>query len=412
MKQKINWLVPFLLLPLWAGAQEIALDSILSVISRNHPMLAEYRLRATAFNAYAEGSTAWMAPMAGVGTFMTPYPGQRPDEMDKGAVMVSVEQSIPNRAKARAGQKALSAKAAAEEARALQQWNALRYEARRAVYQWSVASEQLTQLQQQEKVLLMMLDIARLRYREKQGSPAAIYQAEGKIAGIRNRITELETMQAESVAMLRSLMQLPDGTDFRPKPSIPEFDPLRLAEDSSQLSSRRSDVIESDEKIRQMRLAQDWQKLQNKPDYRLRFDHMQPLGNSTPVQFTAMAMVSIPIAPWSSRMYRAEVAGMEREIASMQQGKAATLLEARSKLTTLTIRLTGLRKQLERYESEIIPALNRNMEALMTAYSENREALTMVLEAWEELTMAHQEYLETKERYYLLITDYEKTAEL
>src|SRR4051794_22673415 len=66
-------------------SQTYSLDSMLSVINRNNPMLQEYDSKVKAMNAYTEGAKSWMAPMVGVGTFMTPYPGQKVMESrDKG----------------------------------------------------------------------------------------------------------------------------------------------------------------------------------------------------------------------------------------------------------------------------------------------------------------------------------------
>ena len=395
-----------------AAAQEMSLDSILAQIARRHPMLAEYRHRAAAMQAYADGATAWMAPMAGIGTFMTPYPGQRPEDMDKGAVMMSVEQSIPNPAKVKANRQALTSKADVEAARGLQQWNLLRSQARAAVYTWTIAGQQIEALQEQEKLLTLALDIARIRYEQRQGKLSDIYRTEGEIAELRNRIAAQMALKLEEESRLRALMNLPKEKVFSVRSEEPEFKPIQFTEDTARLSGNRSDIQELDARIRQMQLAKTWQQLQSKPDLRIRFDHMQPLGKTTPVQFTAMAMVSIPIAPWSSKMYRAEVAGMERDISAMQSGREALLLEARSELSRMAIRLESMRSQLERFQNEIIPALEKNLTTLRAGYQENREPLPMVLDALSELSEARQEYLTMKASYYLMITDYERLAEI
>jgi len=78
-------------------AQIISLDSVLLVVNQRNPMLQEYDSKVKALNTYTEGAKSWMAPMVGAGTFMTPYPSQMlMDERDKGSLMFSFEQSIPN----------------------------------------------------------------------------------------------------------------------------------------------------------------------------------------------------------------------------------------------------------------------------------------------------------------------------
>src|SRR5689334_739268 len=79
------WIIAWLLLSIQSYSQVLKLDSVLTVIDRQNPMLKEYDSKVKALNAYTEGAKSWMAPMVGVGTFMTPYPGQTlMEERDKG----------------------------------------------------------------------------------------------------------------------------------------------------------------------------------------------------------------------------------------------------------------------------------------------------------------------------------------
>jgi hypothetical protein len=137
---------------------------------------------------------------------------------------------------------------------------------------------------------------------------------------------------------------------------------------------------------------------------------MQPIGDM-PNQFTAMAMISIPIAPWSSKMYRSEVKGMQHDIEAMNKGKEAILLETRGMLTGMASQLSRMKQQLTNYETKILPALKKNYQTLMLAYEENREQLPMVIDGWEAMNMAEMEYLNKLEEYYKMIVSYEKEIE-
>src|SRR5690606_10371044 len=90
-----------------AHAQIMGLDSLLALIARRSPVLAEYDSRASAMEAFGEGAGSWTAPMAGVGTYMTPYarPVEMTDPRDKGAIMFSIEQPIPSPGKANAARR-------------------------------------------------------------------------------------------------------------------------------------------------------------------------------------------------------------------------------------------------------------------------------------------------------------------
>ena len=188
------------------------------------------------------------------------------------------------------------------------------------------------------------------------------------------------------------------------------YEPNQLIYDTAALNTQRSDILQIDKTIEMMRLNQQLQRYQARPDFKIRFDHMQPIGNM-PRQFTAMAMVSIPIAPWSSKMYKAEVKGMHYDIEAMKKGREAILLETRGMLVGMASQLALMKQQLENYDSKIIPALKKNYQTLMLAYEENREQLPIVIDAWEALNMSQMEYIEKHQEYLTMIVRYEKELE-
>lgn len=96
MQRTIKYFLAFTaILSLRAQAQQapvLTLDSILQRINKQNVLLQSYALKAAAYQSSAEAATAWMAPMAGIGTFMTPYPFQSVMEpRDKGQLMLRVE---------------------------------------------------------------------------------------------------------------------------------------------------------------------------------------------------------------------------------------------------------------------------------------------------------------------------------
>lgn len=389
----------------------MSLDSVLLHVTR-HPMLQEYDHNARAMLAYSEGATAWMAPMVGVGTFMTPYPGAKLDEMmgdrDKGSIMVSIEQSIPNTARLQARKDYLAARATIEQHGRADQYNTLRAEARELYYRWIVDEKKIVVLRESEQILALLLKLARIRYPYNQGSLGAIYEAESKYQEVQNQALTTQGDIAEKSYRLKALMNLPATAPLAVDTTlVVAYTPV-AAPDTTALGAQRSDLRQLNSSIDAIRLNQRYQRLQARPDFKLRFDHMEPLGRDMPRQFTAMAMVSIPIAPWSSRMYTAEARGMHDEIQALQRTREARLLEARGMLGGLGARLANLQQQMERYRAKILPALRHNYDARMLAYEENREQLPMVVDSWEAWNMARLEYLEKTAEYYSLIVRYEK----
>jgi outer membrane protein TolC len=401
-----------LLLSIQVQAQIITLDSILVSIDRNNPMLEEYDKRMQALNTYAGGAKSWMAPMVGAGTFMTPY-NRDPlmHEQDKGAWMFSLEQDIPNPAKLTANKKYLQSRAGIEKQARAMQLNELRSAAKTYYYQWIVAEKKIRVLRDNQQVMDLMLRLARIRYPYNQGGLGNIYKAEGRLSEVQNMLLMTQSDIAGIIYKLKALMNLPaSGTIMIDTAALIHFEPLQIADDTISLDEKRSDVRKINETIEVMRLNQQLQKFQAKPDFKIRFDHMQAIGDM-PNQFSAMAMISIPIAPWSSKMYKAEAKGMQYDIEAMEKNRDAVLLETRGMLAAMASRITAMKQQLGNYDEKIIPALKKNYQTLMLAYEENREQLPIVIDGWEAMNMAQIEYLNKLEEYYKMIISYEKELE-
>lgn len=392
--------------------QRLKLDSILSAIKQNSPMLQEYRYKAEALTEISKGAKSWMAPMVGLGTFMTPYPGQMVmDERDKGSIMISAEQSIPNPAKLRANQQLLSSKAAIEEAAGSYTFNELRSLAKTAFYDWFVLEKKLLILRENQEIIQLMFNIAKARYPYNQSPLGNSFKAEGRLHEVENMIFMTENEIIQKNIQLNALMNLPKDVRFAIDTVFQDFDPVELAVDTTLLANSRSDIRQLNNTIQSMRYAVKLEGYQAKPDFRIRYNHMAPLGQMMPSAYTIEGMVSIPIAPWSSKMYKANVRGMNLQIEAMKRGREAILNEAQGMAAGMAWEIQTTRKQLDNYEQKIIPALERNYETVMLAYEENREELPFVIDAYEALIMAQTQYLDVMRRYYQMIVSYEKQLE-
>jgi len=405
--------IAFVLFAVHANAQVITLDSVLAIIDRKNPMLQEFDSKVAALNAYAKGSKSWMAPMVGVGPYWYPYPGQTiMSEAEKGMFMATIEQDIPNPAKLNAKRNYFASKADVQQQGRAIQYNLLRSEAKAMYYKWLVAEQKQNALRENERIIELMLKLARIRYPYNQGSLGNVYKAEGRLHEVQNMMLMTDADIEEFSFRLKTLMNVDVNDSIMIDTTMTvKFEPLQLVYDTSLLSMQRSDVKQINESIEAMYLNQQLQRVQAKPDFRIRFDHMDPRGEGMPQQFSLMAMVSIPIAPWSSKMYKAEVKGMQYDIEAMKKNRESLLIEARGMLAGMANQLVRMQQQLQNYNDKIIPALRKNYEIVMLAYEENREQLPMVIDAWEAMNMAQLEYLEKLENYYNMIVNYEKELE-
>jgi len=404
------WLV--LLLPLNALAQEKEVLSLLEIIEKidsNNVLLKTYGLRAEGYKYSADAATAWMPPMVGLGTFMTPYPLQKiMDGQDKGSVMLRVEQEIPNGKKLQAKKNYIQSQAKVENANRAVTLNDLKAQARTQYFNWLIALEKIKVIQQNEKVLEMMKKIEEVRYPYNQSQLSTVYRAEAEIQKNRNMLLMPQGDIAKAKAYLNALMNRPGNTDFRIDTT---YEPSFVAAgfyDTASLAVQRKDVLRMNESIRSMQLNIEAMKLERKPTFSIQFDHMSPLSGMMPKAYSVMGMMSIPIAPWSKKMYQSEVKAMQSNIEAMENEKSAMLQETQGMLYGMQAQIQTMQQRIRSMEEKVIPALQKTFDASFITYQENKLTLTVVLDNWEALNMMQLDVLDEKQKLYQMIVDYEK----
>ncbi|ATP57034.1 hypothetical protein CPT03_11380 [Pedobacter ginsengisoli] len=408
--KKLTWVL--LLLPFYTAAQQkqvLSLDTILYRIDKNNLLLQSYGLKAESYKHTAKAATAWMAPMIGVGTFMTPYPGQElMDDRDKGSIMVQLEQDIPNLSKLNANKRYIESKGKAENETRGITLNEYKTQAKRLYFGWLVAAQKIEVLKQNEKIMQTMKKIEEIRYPFNQSKLGSVYKTTAKLEENRNMIRMQEGDIAKSKAWLNSLMNQPGNADIAIDTNYqPKFVQAN-AIDTGSLAMARNDIKKMDYNIQSMQLNIEAMKKQSKPDFKLRFDHMSPLTKMMPKAFSVMGMVSIPIAPWSSKMYKSEVKGMEYEVQAMGKEKAAMLQETQGMLYGMQFEIQSMQKRIDAMETKIIPTLQKSLDVNFLNYRENKMELPEVIDSWEALTMMQTSVLDEKLKLYLMIADYEK----
>lgn len=413
MKYITKYITALLLaVPMALQAQQapvLPLDSVLQRIDRNNILLQSYGLKATGFQYSAEAATAWMAPMVGVGTFMTPYPGQMiMDGRDKGSLMLQLEQDIPNPAKLQAKKRFVASQGKIENATRDVTLNELKSQGKRLYYSWLVARQRIRVLEENEKIMLMMKKIEEVRYPYNQSQLSGVFKASAKIADNQNMIRMQEGTIAKARSWMNSLMNAPGNQQFDIDTTLqPSFEKA-ASYDTASLAMVRKDVKKMDESIRSMQLNVESMQRERKPDFKVRFDHMQPLDKAMPKAFSAMGMISIPIAPWASKMYKSEIKAMQYNVQAMEKERSAMLQETQGMLYGMQYEIQSMQQRITAMEDKIIPALKQSLDAGFLNYQENKLALSNVIDSWEALTMMQLNVLDEKQKLYEMIVDYEK----
>lgn len=406
------------LLVLLAGLQYVSgqtvmpLDRILDEVDHQNQNLKAFTNREQGLSAKSEGARAQMAPMVGGGLYMTPYPAQTVmDGRDRGAYMVSLEQDITNPVKLKRKQAYEKSLGAVEIEGRNVAYNELRTQAKKLYYQWLVASKKLQLLKENEQILTTLHKLAKIRYPYNKATLSSVYSAEGKLAEVQNMQLMVNADIRKKMYQLNTLMNRPASESFEIDTAYrPVFTPLALA-DTAYLGQSRSVIRQMDKNINSMRLDILAMKAEAKPDFKFRLDNMFNKDPMMPAQFTGMVMVSIPIAPWSSKMYKSEVKSMQYNVAAMRNEREAMLVETQNMVSTMLSDVLTMKSQLNNYEGKILPALKKSFEANNIAYEENRLDLPQVIVSWEALNMNKMSYLDELQGYYLMIADYEKEIE-
>lgn len=390
----------------------ISLDQVLQQVDQNNPALKVYESTIKSQEAKVPGAKAWMAPMVGAGTYMTPYPGtEAMDNTNKGALMITAEQDIPNPAKVKAKAAYLEAQSAVTSAERGAAYNELRAQAKQLYFDLLIAYRRIALQKENLAIMQNMKKLARIRYPYNQSGLNQIYKSEGRAYESENMIVMTEGEIKSKKIALNVLMNRPAETAFDPDTSyrVP-YNPVANA-DTAWLAASRSDIQQMDRTIRAMQYNIDLVRKDAKPDFRIRFDHMSNYSGMMPAQFTLMGMVSIPIAPWSSGMYKSDIKSMNYEVQAMQQQKKAMLIQMEGMTRSMENDLATMQKQLDNYQKRILPALKKNLDVSMLSFQENKLGLSEVIDAWEARNMAEMNYLDQLGKFYQMIAAYEKNIE-
>lgn len=407
-KKRITYLLIFFLLhnSMQLKAQVISIDTVLSAIQTNYPMLQMYDEKIKSLNAYAEGAKSWMAPQFGAGLFMYPYNGEK----NMGAFMISGEQMIPNPLKLSANRNYMQSMSAVEAENKNFTQNEMFSMAKMFYYDWVIMKKKKVVLNRSEEILEYIIASSENKYPYGDQKLNSIYKAKSELYDLKSMQVMLEQEISQMRIALNTLMNRDKNIVFDVDTSfvIQNYE-IQLV-DTSAIKSYRSDFKSVEKQISMMQFKQQLEKNQRLPDFGIRYDHMNAFG-MPPNQFTVMGMITIPIAPWSSKMYKANVKGLNFEIVAMQKQKENIANEVAGKLEDLRTQMKFKKQQLILYSDSIIPALKKNYETTLLAFNQNTEELFMVLDAWQMLNMKQLEYLDKVNELLQIQIKYEKEIE-
>lgn len=404
------------LLPAIARLQPMPLPAILDEIALRHPMPAMYDAAIRSQDAAAAGARSWMAPELSAGFLMTPYnPNRWKAESihgeGMGSFMISAQQFIPNRKKQDAQAAYMSAMSGVDRENKKATLNRLWAAAKRNYSEWIVLRKKQRVLGDSEQLLQFMVESAELRYRNGLEKINAYYKAKAALSQLASELLMLESNIAQKRIALNALMNRPPNAPLDIDTIFIQKDYSSWVFDSTLLAGNRSDIraVDREMLVNQLKITAEQRQLL--PEFGARYDHMFAFG-AQPWQFTLMGMVRLPLAPWSSGMYKANVESLKWRNLALQQEKLTRLNEASSMAYAMQSEWAFAKRQLELTERQILPALRRNLQTQQLAYEQNTTELFMLFDAWEALNETQMNYYDQLLNLLLLQTQLEEVLEI
>jgi len=418
MKRK--FIISFVILQLFfsvLNAQDTArltIQNIFAEIDKTYPQLQFYESKISSIRSLVEGARAWMPPTVALALDRFPYQfsmikEKTPD--NQAGIMLSVQQMIPNSAKLNAKRDYLASLENVQRNDLEWQKNTLHFTARLYYYRRYTAEQKLKLIKEYRELLKMLIKTAKDKYAYNQADLPTIFKAEASLSELGNMETMLFSQIAESNIGLNTLMNRDVNTHFfidtllTPKDYSSDY---LLTLDSSQLL--RNDILSMQSRIQSMKLNQRWAATGSKPDFGVQVAHGQMFGMGN--QFSVMGMITIPIVPWSSKMYKSEVKSMGFEIQAMQKEKSTMQLMATQMIREKITMLIYEARQLNNYDKNILPSYQKNLESNLLAYGQNTGNFFVLLDAWNMLLMKQLERIDKLGQVFTVQSEYEYQREI
>jgi len=391
-----------------AKAQSLVLplDSVLARINQYNPALMAYTAKASAQNEYAKGARNLDAPQISAGQYQTPY-SLSPNA---GSFMIQAQQMFTNPAKLKAKEKYMQGMSAVTEQEQAYLKNQLLAQARGYYYDQAVLERKLALLENTRKLLEYMLKDANIKLTYGKEKLPNIYKAKADLYELDNTKEQLDNQLRQNIIMLNTLMNQDKQTIFEVDTNIVIRNYEATLTDTAGLASSRSDIKMLDQSIQLQQLNAQVEYSKRKPDFGIQAAHMISYGGY-PNQYILMASVTIPIVPWASKEYKANLKGIRYEVEELQNEKQDKLNQAEGQLTSLRLDINSKKKQLKNYKENIIPAMQNSYKTALLAYDQNTGDLPSVLNGIKDLQAAKMENLDRLQELLQLQVAYEKENE-
>lgn len=411
------FLLGLVIYPCGIKAQTMSLDSIVNTIKSNNSELEIYDSQIKAYNEYAKGAKSLDPPQVGAGFFMTPYDPKMwmPDAMNNsnamGSFMISAQQMFMNPKKLNANASYMKSMSGVDSAMQKSMRNELISMAKMNYYEWMFMKKKLVVLNESEELLNYLIKATELKYTYGMDKLNSYYKAKAMLGEMQTMKVMVEQEIKQKIITLNTLMNRDKNKLFDIDTSYVLKNYELNATDSSSIVKNRSDYSILSKNINVLKTKQNYEYSKRLPDFGIKYDHMIAFGTD-PQQFSIMAMISIPIVPWSSKMYKSTVAGLNFEIEAEKVKQKSFINQVSGNIENIKVQLKAKKQQITLSEKTILPSMYKNYQTELLAYEQNTEMLFMVLDAWQNLKVVQLMYLDQLMELLSLQIQYEKQMEI
>jgi outer membrane protein TolC len=398
LKNKLLLILSSLIVAGSASGQMLKLNAIIDSIVLLHPVVKMYDNEIRSMDEAAKGAKSWMPPEFTTGLWMVPY---NPALWKKGNMaqtgmgqyMIGGQQMLPDKKKQNADAAYMNAMSSVEKEKKNASLNELVNAAKGYYYDWIILKKKLLVLQENQKILDFMIRNAEIRYKNGLGKIGAYYKAKAELGKLQNMQLMIENDIKEKRIGINTLMNKNAMDNFDIDTVYQVNDYSTLVFDSFLFYNSRSDLKAIDKDISLTYLKQETERQSLNPQFGIRYEHMFGFGGS-PMQYSLMGMLKLPLAKWSSKMNKANIESLKWKANALQSQKEMMASEYSGMAYSMRNEMALKQKQLKLFEDNIIPALRNNYKTMQLGFEQNTEELFMLYDSWESLNMTQIEWLD------------------
>lgn len=382
-------------------------DSLVRIAVARYPSVEALRLAAQQADARARSAAAWEAPRIGVEISMIPPSDINP--VQRGETMFMVEQMVPLFGQNRVMARAMSAGAAVSEAEMHVAQRELRARIEREYYTLWLIDRRVELNAQSRKIAEQMYRAAEASYEVGRAAQSDLLTADVEIQRLATELRLIAEERIEATTRLNALLgrsaHSPLTIDsILPQPMLPTVDAIEeqlavhpaLQKMDAMAAMNRAEAEAREAMQLPMLMVRGGVSYmpEGHPVREANITAHGVAGSEEGIMrfgLTAGAMLSLPIAPWSSAAASAQAEVARLQARETEAQRAAMLDEMRTMLYSAHAEARRAAVSIEYTTATLLPLLTHTQQTLQNDYATGRVPFAAVLNGYTMLLMAHMD---------------------